>query len=238
MAKGYPWGVSRGFFFKVTYSSRARRVHVYNYGCNLRCAWCFYRLKPPIPARRLSLGEVKEALRRLRGLGARQLNLLGGEPTINPELPELVSYANSLGYRVKVITNGSNRLPKGVHEANVSIKAVSDDILYKLAGCPASRILRNFKAMYERGVRLMASTIYIPGLTDQEVIKVAEFIASIDESIPFHIIGYVPVPGAPWRKPRSEEVRRAAEAAAKLLRNVTWSNVNASDIKYDSVRVL
>jgi len=234
----YPWKASKAFFFKITYSPSLKRIHVYSFGCNMNCTWCYYRLKPPRAERRIDPEKVKEVLKSLVEKGAERVNFLGGEPTINPDLPDVIAYAEKIGLRVKLITNGSIMPPKGIHEANVGIKAVSDELMVKYAGHPAKTILENFKAMYERGVKLDVSTIMIPELTENEILKLAKFLGEIDRNIPLHIIGYVPVPGAPWRKPSVEEVRSIALKASKYLNKVTWSRLEPHQIKYVSVRIL
>lgn len=234
----YPWSALKGFFFKITYSPDIKRIHVYNFGCNMKCLWCYYRLKTPKAERRISVNKVKEVLKDLVEKGAVRVNFLGGEPTINPDLPNVVDFAEKIGLTIKLITNGSIMPPKGVHEANIGIKAVSDDLMNKYAGYYARPVLKNFKAMYNKGIKLDVSTIMIPGLTDDEIVKIAKFLGEIDMKIPLHIIGYVSVPGAPWRMPTAEEVRSIALKSSTYLNNVTWSRPDPHGIKYNSLRIL
>ncbi len=50
--------------------------------------------------------------------------------------------------------------------------------------------------------------------------KIAEFIAGVDENIPYRIDGYVKVADL-YRKPSPKEVEKAAAIARNYLRNVT-----------------
>ncbi|MHA1595187.1 MAG: hypothetical protein ACTSXJ_10625 [Candidatus Baldrarchaeia archaeon] len=60
----------------------------------------------------------------------------------------------------------------------------------------------------------------------------------MDDRIPLHIIGYMPVPGMPWRRPTVEEMRRAALRAKRHLRSVSWSLPSIEEISYLSIRLL
>ncbi|RLG63891.1 radical SAM protein [archaeon] len=235
----YAWASKTGFYYKVTYSPNLKRLHVYNYGCNFKCSWCYYKLRPPIPDKRIPADKIIVLIGKLHRQGkVKKVNFLGGEPTINPDLEKLVNHCKGLGLTVKVITNGSNEMPAQIDEASVSIKLFNDELHLMHTGKPLKPVLANIVKMYRNGVKLDISTVYIPGLNDEDIAKIAEFIASIDPKIHFHIIGYVEVPGAPWRKPTNHEVINVVEKARKYLVKVTWSNVTAEQIKYNSIRLL
>jgi MoaA/NifB/PqqE/SkfB family radical SAM enzyme len=74
------------------------------YVCNNRCTFCAVGTRTQVdghPPRQ------REYLERYRERGVTMVDFDGGEPTLNPELLELVSYARELGYeRVNVTTNG------------------------------------------------------------------------------------------------------------------------------------
>ncbi|MDR2210700.1 MAG: anaerobic ribonucleoside-triphosphate reductase activating protein [Spirochaetaceae bacterium] len=77
-------------------------------GCNLRCPWCHNGELVTGTAPIAGSIPLEEALGRLekrrRVLGG--LVLSGGEPTLVPELPELVGRIKLLGFKVKLDTNG------------------------------------------------------------------------------------------------------------------------------------
>lgn len=74
--------------------------------CNLSCGYCneFDKDSKPVP-----LEELKARLRKLKELGAYSVCLTGGEPTLHPDLPELIRYARyELKFlRTAMITNGT-----------------------------------------------------------------------------------------------------------------------------------
>jgi MoaA/NifB/PqqE/SkfB family radical SAM enzyme len=85
--------------------------------CNHRCVMCAYH--PPGDAAGLgqfggespallSLVEFKGLIDELRGLGTRQIDLVGrGEPLLHPHAAEMIAYAKDRGFTVTLTTNGS-----------------------------------------------------------------------------------------------------------------------------------
>lgn len=234
--------------YKITYSRRFKRASLYGWGCNFRCKGCIYKLKPPYKPGTpfIPLRKLKEAL---RGLDVRRVHFLGGEPTINPDLPELAKFAHEeLGAYVKIgHSNGSRIPPRYVDGISISIKAYTNELHVDYTGVPNDKVLDNFVKIYNMGLDLDASSVFIHGYIDcDEIEKIAKFIADVDPKIPYHIIGYIPVPGAPWRAPSRDEVEEAARIAKKYLVNVTYSclslneflNLRKKDPRYESIRIL
>ena len=77
-------------------------------GCNFRCPFCHNgslalgRSESILSIDQL-LAFLKSRVGRLSGVC-----ISGGEPTLYPELPELIRQIKSLGYKVKLDTNGTN----------------------------------------------------------------------------------------------------------------------------------
>ena len=70
-------------------------------GCNLKCPWCDTEV-----TRRFS-ASCEEILRDLKGFRAKSVILTGGEPTLQPDMPELVAALKRAGYWIAVETNGT-----------------------------------------------------------------------------------------------------------------------------------
>jgi len=76
-------------------------------GCNFRCPWCHnYDLAtnkvPEIMTIPNLLGFLQERKDKLEGVA-----ITGGEPCLNTDLPDLLRQIKSIGYNVKLDTNGS-----------------------------------------------------------------------------------------------------------------------------------
>ena len=98
-----------------------------NKSCNIRCRNCFSEHGTLVKSRADIAAEVRLALS-LRKAGT--VTLLGGEPTLHPDLPGIVADIKRLGLRVQILTNGVKLLePDG------------DELLDRLAEAGVDRIL-------------------------------------------------------------------------------------------------
>ena len=70
-------------------------------GCNLRCSWCDTQYSME-GGEEMSLDEIMEAVG-----DARTVCVTGGEPLLQPEMPELIGRLLDAGKRVVVETNGA-----------------------------------------------------------------------------------------------------------------------------------
>lgn len=88
------------------YQFESVRFYV-THACNSRCIYCdTYRNGEYRKMCFMDLKQAKELLRQVRELGCGYIDFTGGEPTLYPELPQLLSYARSLGIKTEVTTNG------------------------------------------------------------------------------------------------------------------------------------
>lgn len=104
--------------------------------CNLSCIYCprTSGMENHSPAflhgRLLTTREYCQNLEHLARNGIRGISFTGGEPTLNPALPELVEFATSVFDRVELTTNGFRlldvlpRIRPGIHVLKVSLDAV------------------------------------------------------------------------------------------------------------------
>ncbi|MCE5268136.1 MAG: radical SAM protein [Planctomycetaceae bacterium] len=219
-------------FHTITYSDQYRRATVHNWGCNFRCRGCTYKLKQnPRPERFLSVDAIRDCLRTL-DLDA--VHFMGGEPTTNPQLPELLAFCKrGLGVITRLgHTNGSGLITEDLDAANVSFKAVDDYLHREYTGCSVLPSLDNFCRVYDAGLAMKASTVFIPDFGGlEQVRKVAAFVGGIDRGIPFHVLGYIPVPDAPWRRPTDDEMARAVATARQYVGTVTFSHFTTEQAK-------
>ena len=217
--------------YHITFTPKTKTASLHFYGCNFNCLGCIrkktlynvhLKTQPKGKIRYLNLDGV---LRILNGLGTRKVILLGGEPTVDPELPTLTKKLRASGIHSVLLTNGhelNEELLKNVNEICVSIKAYSDELHRKFTGKSNKNVIKNFRKIYDSGVSLSSESIYIPNLIEvEEIKKIAQFISSIDPEIPYHIDAYVPVNDL-WHAPTPREVETAVKEARKHLKNVTY----------------
>lgn len=80
--------------------------------CNMRCGFCFARFddvhrETGVGQLGLPFAQAAEVITALADFGFRKITFAGGEPTLRPDLPELIRHAKSAGLITAVVTNGS-----------------------------------------------------------------------------------------------------------------------------------
>ncbi|MFA6930096.1 MAG: radical SAM protein [Lentisphaeria bacterium] len=220
-------------FYRVTWNQQYDFATLHNWGCTFHCPYCSYKLRSgangrpgfsePKPAHFLSIAELKDALRSVK---PGKVYFMGGEPTTAPEIEEMLAFAKEelqattrLGH-----TNGS-RLPLlHLDGGNVGFKAWSNELHLKITGKAKALIYDNFKASVEAGLDMSANLVFIPELVGlDEMEGLLNFLAKLNADIPFHIMGYIPVPGQPWRPPSAEEMEKASQLCKGYLNHVSAS---------------
>jgi pyruvate formate lyase activating enzyme len=214
----------------VSYEEESCTAILCNHGCNWDCSICSYKLQGDLqPSRFLSTAAIIDVLSSVR---IENVVLLGGEPLTCEDLDAIVGFAKEeLEARVKIAHSNASMLPpEGIDEIGVSLRAVTKRKHQQLTGAPNNKVLANIYKLYDRGIELKVSTILIPEvITLDEIKRISEYVASVDEGIPFHIIGYIPVPGIPWLSPSLDEMKAALRVAYKHLKNVTSSSLTVKD---------
>jgi pyruvate-formate lyase-activating enzyme len=189
------------------------------------------------------LDEFETIAKRLR---AKRATLGGQEPTLDPELPDVVELLEGLGIKTLLITNGHilnkkliERLDEaGLSGAQISIKAYNDDIHRLYTGQTNKSVLDNFKIVAKARIKLIAESVLIPGLVEgSEIEKIAEFIASVNPAIPYRIDSFIPCNDTPWKRPSPEEMTTAAQMAKKHLWIVNCPNFETVHGKSEAVNV-
>ncbi len=74
-----------------------------NTSCNMRCGYCYVK---ELTQEKVELEKGIEMMRRLRRAGVIELSLTGLESTLHPDIHQLVRFADQLGFRVALLTNG------------------------------------------------------------------------------------------------------------------------------------
>ena len=74
--------------------------------CNKRCRGCFNEHN--LGKEELSFKRYMQLVAFYRNLGAQKIVLMGGEPTLHPDILKMVKYNNLLGLKTTLYTNGTN----------------------------------------------------------------------------------------------------------------------------------
>ena len=87
--------------------------------CNARCKYCYekeYLLNPKADEDVMNPREIHNFIDNFSAVGGFRLYLTGGEPTLNPYLPEIIRYAYKRSIKCVVNSNGLS-MPQGVYSA-------------------------------------------------------------------------------------------------------------------------
>ncbi len=123
------------------------------------------------------------------------------EPTIFLEFAlDCMKLAKGEGLKNIFVSNGymskeaTELLVPVLDAINIDLKAFSDDFYKSVCGARLQPVLDSIKRMHEAGVWLEVTTLLIPGLNDsvEELQQIAEFLAFLDRSIPWHVTGFYP----------------------------------------------
>ncbi|PIE67504.1 MAG: hypothetical protein CSA23_03500 [Deltaproteobacteria bacterium] len=120
---------------KTTLRDLTRRAVLYvGFRCNIKCIFCYYAFNGD--SKWKSLDECKrDATIYKNKYNNDCVDITGGEPTIFPEIKNLVSYCDSIGLRPSIITNGialasltnlNKLLDAGTHDFLISVHAIGD----------------------------------------------------------------------------------------------------------------
>ncbi|HET8723138.1 MAG TPA: GTP 3',8-cyclase MoaA [Anaeromyxobacteraceae bacterium] len=178
--------------------------------CNFRCSYCS-------PGLEAAHGDAldRAAIRRLAAIfgsmGIRRVRLTGGEPTLRPDLVEVVrDLRETPGIEEIALTTNGHRLEDlaaplreaGLRQLNVSLDTFDGDRLLRLSGRAADveRIQRGIAAAAAAGFpSLKINTVVLRGVNDGELGDLARFawshgaIARYIELMPFGGGEVVPV---------------------------------------------
>ena len=154
---------------------------VFTPGCNLNCFYCHNRELLSPEGESVDEAAVFAFLEKRRGL-LDGVVISGGEPTLQPDLPEFLSELQKLGYRIKLDTNGQR--PEVVAELltkklldyiAVDWKAPEEDFLSVCGGRNGfCRTQETLSVLSVSDVPYEARTTLYPGLSLEQLFGLAK----------------------------------------------------------------
>lgn len=175
-------------------------------GCNFRCLHCQNADISQLPRDHggVVLGQnvppetIVDAARRE---GCVSISYTYTEPTIFFELAyDTARLAVEAGLKNVFVTNGYitpgalEKIRPYLHAANIDLKGFSEDFYKKVCGARLQPVLDAIRRYKELGIWIEITTLVIPGHNDSdaELKKIAEFIKSVGEDIPWHVSRFHP----------------------------------------------
>jgi radical SAM protein with 4Fe4S-binding SPASM domain len=161
------------------------------YGCQNRCTFCY----ASAPGRGQDVPEMTtaEAMRILDAIvddaHVPTVSFTGGEPTLRPDLPQLIAYAKSRRLRTNLITNGircgaNGYVEKlaGLDSAQVSLEAAEAAIHDKIVGRSGAwrRTVQGIRNLKAAGIHVHTNTT-INRLNRDHLIDLVDFLAEMGQ---------------------------------------------------------
>lgn len=142
--------------------------------CNLTCAHCYASSGPHGDHGAMTTTDWRRVTLEAAALGVRDVQLIGGEPTLHPAFPELLTLALHRGMSVEVYTNLVRVTPELWHMFGLSgvslavsyysIHAAEHDAITKRRS--HDRTLTNMREAIERGIALRVAIVDMGGSQD------------------------------------------------------------------------
>ncbi len=223
----------------------SRSMSLGTVGCNFKCDFCQncdisqYMLShsSPPPSRYVAPDEVVELAKRS---GCQSISYTYNEPTV------FLEYAEAIGLQAKAeglgncfVSNGFmtrdviERISPWLDAINVDLKCFSDETYRRIIGGRLEGVLDSIRLLKELGVWVELTTLMVPEMNDSEgeISQIAEFIARVDPSIPWHVSRFHPQYKMLDRPPTGGPiVMRALEAGREAgLHHVYCGNLRDRD---------
>ncbi len=206
-------------------------------GCNFRCGFCqnweisqsslregLIPKKGTVPA--FEGGEVlpQEIVETAIKNKCKSISYTYTEPTIFFEYAfETAKLAKAKGLYNNFVTNGYmtaealEMIKPYLDAANVDLKFFKDSSYKKICAASLKPVLDSIKLMHDLDIWVEVTTLVVPGENDspEELRDIAEFIASVDKNIPWHVSRFHPDYQFTDRQPTPEATLKKAQEIGK-----------------------
>jgi radical SAM protein with 4Fe4S-binding SPASM domain len=162
------------------------------YRCQNRCTFC-YASSPDrgVEVPEMTTAEVMYILDTIvNDARVPTVSFTGGEPTLRPDLPDLIAYAKSRQLRTNLITNGIrigangyvNKLAAGLDSAQVSLEAADPEIHDTIVGHRGAwqRTLQGIRNLKAAGIHVHTNTT-INHLNRHHLLALVDFLAEMQQ---------------------------------------------------------
>ncbi len=160
--------------------------------CNMACPVCFSGAHNE--AKDVTFDVIKMRIQNLLDVaGPIPLQISGGEPTLHPELPEVIHYARKMGFKnIELITNGirisrekdylSSLVDCGLTAVYLQFDGLSRNTYLQLRGMDMSEIRsRSIAVTRQAGICCTLAVAVVRGVNDHELGDIVNFaIENID----------------------------------------------------------
>jgi len=184
----------------------SRSFSIATAGCNFRCPFCQnWQISQVEQAQGLHMESRTESpqniVRAAKMYGCQSISYTYTEPTVFFEFAyDTALLAAKEGLGNVFVTNGYmsrealETIRPYLDACNVDLKAFSETFYKEMCGARLEPVLDSIRLMKELGIWVEITTLIIPGQNDgdEELGRLAGFIAGIDPAIPWHVSRFHP----------------------------------------------
>lgn len=175
-------------------------------GCNFQCGFCQnWQISQVKEAGNLGVRPhfvgPEEIVAQAKRSRSRSISYTYTEPTIFFEYAyETAQIAKREGLANVFVTNGYmteemiEMVSSCLDAANIDLKSFSDEYYRRICKGRLAPVLKSIELMQTKGIWVEVTTLLVPGQNDSEdeLKKIADFLAGIDRAIPWHISRFYP----------------------------------------------
>jgi pyruvate formate lyase activating enzyme len=175
-------------------------------GCNFQCGFCQnWQISQVKEAEALNLRSQEvspeDVVKQTKLTGSQSISYTYTEPTIFFEYAfEIARLAKKEALYNVFVTNGymTEETVEMIHPyldaANIDLKSFNDGYYQKVCKGKLGPVLKSIEKMRKLNIWVEVTTLVVPGEndSDEELRKIARFLAEIDKSIPWHISRFYP----------------------------------------------
>jgi len=207
-------------------------------GCNFKCDWCQNFDISQLSKQGIIIGQKrtpKQIVDNAIKSNCKSISYTYNEPAIWVEfIKKTAELAKKRGLKNILVTNGyfseeSLIYLKGlIDAANIDLKSFSDETYSKYCGAKLEPVLKNIKKMHEEKIHIETTTLLIPDInnSEEELEKIAKFLASIDKNIVWHVTRFFPMYKMKEKEMTSpDSLKKAYQIGKKYLNYVYMGNV-------------
>jgi pyruvate formate lyase activating enzyme len=172
-------------------------------GCDYHCGYCqnwvtSQALRDPVAGAAPTDLEPADLVRLAKKHGAKVITSTYNEPLITSEWAvEVFKEAKAAGLVCSYVSNGNGTpevldyIAPYVTLYKVDLKGFTKEA-YRDLGGQLEPVLETIKGLKQRGIWVEIVTLVVPGFNDseKELTDIAEFLASVDRDIPWHITAF------------------------------------------------
>jgi len=183
----------------------SRSFSIATVGCNFRCNHCQNYSISQLPDREprfdMSYTPPEKVVNLANDYDCRSIAHTYTEPTVFYEYAyDVARPSRKEDIKNLFVTNGYmtaevlKHSQPYIHAANVDLKSFKEETYKKICGARLKPVLESISLMKELGMWVEVTTLVIPTINDseEELDQIAEFIASVDVDVPWHVSRFHP----------------------------------------------